>query len=1183
MDCKTILSPVTELAEYDDILGCTAERRTAAVVCPADGAKLALAAALSLQASVTLVVTYSETRARDLVARYRFYDSNTLYFPAKDMIFYEADVMAGEVTMNRIRVLRALAEATEDAERHCAVVTTFAALMNPQVLWDSADVLPLAKGDSVNLADVSARLVSMGYTKEFQTSAPGQFATHGGILDIYDETCDNPYRIELWGDDIESIRSFDAESQRSLETLDSITVYPAAEFVIGRKQLAQGFERIDAQTAQQIDKLRNAYSTAEAGRLRGVIDELRERAVELGDIRSLAGYVPYFYEEGQLRSLVELLPLDAAIFLDEPARCEEQATAVEAEWRESMSNRIEKGYTLPGAAGLLIPGSSVAASIAGRGAVLLGTLDTKNGLIAPNRHFDVAARNINSYNNSFPSLVKDLSRYKSERWRTVLLAASRTGGKRLAADLASEGISAVYSEDPDRPLVAGEVLVTYGSCGGGFEFPMLRYAVISESDVFGRDSKRKAAKSQYHGTKVKDFADLSVGDYVVHESHGLGIYKGIESLKSADGQQRDYIKVEYADGGILYVLATGLEVIQKYASADSKPPKLNKLGTKQWEQTKSKVRSAVDEVADDLVSLYAARQAASGYQYGPDTVWQSEFEELFPYEETDDQLAAIADTKADMESGKVMDRLICGDVGYGKTEVAIRAAFKAVQEGKQVVMLAPTTILVQQHYNTFTERMKTFPVKIEMLSRLRNAAEQRAVLRDLAAGAVDIVIGTHRLLSDDVRFHDLGLLIVDEEQRFGVSHKEKIKKLRENVDVLTLTATPIPRTMHMSLVGIRDMSVLEQAPQDRLPIQTFVCEYSEEMVREAASRELARGGQVYYVYNRINNIADVAARLQLQIPDANIAYAHGQMPPAQLESIMFDFVNGDIDVLVSTTIIETGLDIPNVNTIIVADSDRYGLAQLYQLRGRVGRSSRTAYAFLMYRRDRMLSEVAEKRLAAIKEFTELGSGMRIAMRDLEIRGAGNLLGRAQSGHMAAVGYDLYCKMLGDAVAMKKGGPVQAHYDTAVELDCDAYLPSDYILNEQQKLDIYKRIASLSGTAQRNDMEDELKDRFGEIPRPAANLLRISLIKETAHELQITEVKSSAGQLVMKFRKDAVLNPSGIPGLLQSYRGLLQFTAGNPAAFSYKLRRSGVPEIDEENLLHAAEFLLGQMKAIFCTQ
>ena len=583
-----------------------------------------------------------------------------------------------------------------------------------------------------------------------------------------------------------------------------------------------------------------------------------------------------------------------------------------------------------------------------------------------------------------------------------------------------------------------------------------------------------------------------------------------------------------------------MDALQKYAGADARAPKLNRLGGQEWNKTKTRVRGAVKNIAKELVALYATRQQTAGYSFGEDTIWQREFEEMFPFEETDDQLNAIDAVKHDMESRKIMDRLVCGDVGYGKTEIAIRAAFKAVQDSKQVVFLVPTTILAQQHYNTFVQRMKDFPVRVDLLCRFRTAAEQKKTIQDLKKGYVDIVIGTHRVLSKDVEFKDLGLLIIDEEQRFGVTHKEKIKDMKKDVDVLTLTATPIPRTLHMSLIGIRDMSVLEEPPQDRIPIQTYVMEFNEEMVREAISRELARDGQVYYVYNRVNDIVELTNRIAALVPEANVGFAHGQMKERELEKIMYGFINGEIDVLVTTTIIETGLDISNVNTMIIHDADKMGLSQLYQLRGRVGRSNRTSYAFLMYKRDKMLKEIAEKRLHAIREFTELGSGFKIAMRDLELRGAGNLLGAEQHGHMESVGYDLYCKMLSEAVKEAKGIPHQEDFETTVDLELDAYIPEKYIPNEFQKLDIYKRIAGIENDNEYEDMLEELMDRFGEPPKSVQNLLAVARLKAAAHQAYLVELKQTGASVRMTLHERAKLNPQGIPEVLGHFQGELTF-------------------------------------------
>ena len=841
--------------------------------------------------------------------------------------------------------------------------------------------------------------------------------------------------------------------------------------------------------------------------------------------------------------------------MDEPVRLQESAEIVKKEYFHSLESREEAGIEADEIPIQVEQTDHTIGKMNKYYGIAFTMLESKCGMFKVRSVYSLQVKTVNPYNSSFELLTRDLKKLKRTGYRVILVSGSRTRAKRLAEDLRDYDLSSFYSEEMERQVNPGEIMVTCGYISEGYEYPMLKFTVISESDIFGKKKKKKKRKT-YEGKKIQEFAELKPGDYVVHENHGLGIYQGIEKVE-VDTVTRDYMKISYADGGILYIPATQMDLIQKYAGADAKPPKLNKLGTPQWKKTKGQVKKAVQLIAKDLVKLYATRQQTEGYVYGPDTVWQREFEEMFPFEETEDQLRAIEDTKKDMESTKIMDRLICGDVGYGKTEIAIRAAFKAVQEGKQVVYLVPTTILAQQHYNTFIQRFKDFPVRVDLMSRFRTQAQQKKTVEDLKKGLVDIVIGTHRVLSKDVGYKDLGLLIIDEEQRFGVTHKEKIKKLRENIDVLTLTATPIPRTLHMSLIGIRDMSVLEEAPMDRMPIQTYVMEYNDEMVREAIERELARGGQVYYVYNRVENIADLALRVQKLVPDARVSYAHGQMNEHQLEDIMYDFINGDIDVLVSTTIIETGLDIANANTMIIQDADRFGLSQLYQLRGRVGRSNRMAYAFLLYQRDKMLKEVAEKRLAAIREFTDLGSGFKIAMRDLEIRGAGNLLGESQSGHMAAVGYDLYCKMLNEAVSQLKGKKEEADYATTIDLDIDAFIPESYIKNEYQKLDIYKRIATIETEEEMDDMTEELIDRFGDLPKKVQQLLHIAALKSLAHSAYITAIEQKGKDYKFILYEKANLDPAKIPALLKKYGNNMIFKAEAVPYFLYQKKgRSG---------------------------
>ena len=862
------------------------------------------------------------------------------------------------------------------------------------------------------------------------------------------------------------------------------------------------------------------------------------------------------WKQMETESFLAYFPVkETILFLDEPVRLQESAEIVEKEYFHSLESREEAGIEADEIPIQVEQTDHTIGKMNKYYGIAFTMLESKCGMFKTRSVYSLQVKTVNPYNSSFELLTRDLKKLKRTGYRVILVSGSRTRAKRLAEDLRDYDLSSFYSEEMERQVNPGEIMVTCGYIAEGYEYPMLKFTVISESDIFGKKKKKKKRKT-YEGKKIQEFAELKPGDYVVHENHGLGIYQGIEKVE-VDAVTRDYMKISYADGGILYIPVTQMDLIQKYAGADAKPPKLNKLGTPQWKKTKGQVKKAVQLIAKDLVKLYATRQQTEGYVYGPDTVWQREFEEMFPFEETEDQLRAIEDTKKDMESTKIMDRLICGDVGYGKTEIAIRAAFKAVQEGKQVVYLVPTTILAQQHYNTFIQRFKDFPVRVDLMSRFRTQAQQKKTVEDLKKGLVDIVIGTHRVLSKDIGYKDLGLLIIDEEQRFGVTHKEKIKKLRENIDVLTLTATPIPRTLHMSLIGIRDMSVLEEAPMDRMPIQTYVMEYNDEMVREAMERELARGGQVYYVYNRVENIADVALHVQKLVPDARVSYAHGQMNEHQLEDIMYDFINGDIDVLVSTTIIETGLDIANANTMIIQDADRFGLSQLYQLRGRVGRSNRMAYAFLLYQRDKMLKEVAEKRLAAIREFTDLGSGFKIAMRDLEIRGAGNLLGESQSGHMAAVGYDLYCKMLNEAVSQLKGEKEEADYATTIDLDIDAFIPESYIKNEYQKLDIYKRIATIETEEEMDDMTEELIDRFGDLPKKVQQLLHIAALKSLAHSAYITAIEQKGKDYKFILYEKANLDPAKIPALLKKYGNNMIFKAEAVPYFLYQKKgRSG---------------------------
>ena len=1109
---QAFVAPLSELAEFEtiqrkrkekqgflQITGCTTSQRTHLMYGLSDGFEN------------KIIAVSSETKAKQIYEEYRFLDSKVYLYPAKDLLFYQADLRGKYLVKQRMEVFQAFME-----NQGITVVATFDAFMDALIPLEEMKkrVISLKLGDVVDFEQLKQDMIRLGYDREEQVEGPGQFAVRGGILDVYPLTEEVPIRVELWGDEVDSIRTFDVESQRSIENLEELLIYPASDFP----------------------------------------EEESKRV----------SFLDYFIRENTI------------LFLDEPARLVERGVGIEQEFVQAQANRMESGYEVSDEEMKLFSTKEIAEKMNRFYGIAFSTLDIKCKEFKTREVYNLQTKGVNPYNNSFEMLTRDLKRLKRTGYRVVLLSGSRTRAKRLAEDLRDYNLSSFYSEDLNRQVQGGEIMVTYGHVAEGYEYPMLKFMVISETDIFGKTKKKKKRKT-YEGQKIQNFSELKIGDYVVHENHGLGVYQGIEKIE-VDKVAKDYMKISYAAGGNLYIPATQLDLIQKYASADAKKPKLNRLGGQEWHRTKTRVRGAVREIAKDLVELYATRQQQEGFVYGEDTVWQKEFEEMFPFEETEDQLLAIEETKRDMESRKIMDRLICGDVGYGKTEIAIRAAFKAVQEDKQVVYLCPTTILAQQHYNTFMQRMKEFPVRVDLMCRFRTAAQQKKTIEDTKRGLVDIVIGTHRVLSDDLQFKDLGLLIIDEEQRFGVQHKEKIKKLKENVDVLTLTATPIPRTLHMSLIGIRDMSVLEEAPVDRMPIQTYVMEYNDEMVREAIQRELSRGGQVYYVYNKVKDIDEITARIQKLVPEANVAYAHGQMREHKLENIMLDFINGEIDVLVSTTIIETGLDISNANTMIIHDADQLGLSQMYQLRGRVGRSNRMAYAFLLYRRDKLLREVAEKRLAAIREFTDLGSGFKIAMRDLEIRGAGNLLGAEQHGHMEAVGYDLYCKMLNEAVKHLKGELSEESYTTTVDLNVDAFIPASYIPNEYQKLDIYKRIASIENENEMEDMLEELIDRFGDVPKKVQQLLNVALLKALAHSAYVEAVEQKGERVKFVMYEKAKVKVEKIPELLEKYKGDLQFTVDTNPYFTY-LKKGKSKKEKSEDILELVKNVLIDIKSL----
>ena len=1109
----------------------------------------------------SLIVTDDISRAEKLYQDYRFLNKNVYLYPAKDALFYYADVHGNLTSARRLEILKRIAK-----DEPTVIITTIDGVMDklPDMVYFRRHAFTLSVGQEIELEDIRSRLIVLGYENVAVVEARGQFSVRGGIIDIYPLTEECPCRVEFFGDEIDSIRYFDVDSQRSIEQSESIEVLPASEYVLSPARIKRGIDAIEAEAEKVTAAFKKNFKTESYARLKSYINHIKDEVMEYNSTSGLDSFVTYFF--GTTVSFLDYFPEDTPIIIDEPSRVMERAVGYAKEFAVSMEARLESGYILPGQADVLYSDKETIARLVSRKLYLISDFYRKETDWKEADSLHLESKGIGSYRGDTERLISEIKKWRNDDYKIIIVSPSQTRAKRLADMMMDENVPAFFSANKSRELKPKEVMVTTGVIEEGFRIPEAGLIVISEGEIFGAaKSRKKKFPKKFEGERYGSLDEIGVGDYVVHERHGIGIYKGIEKVRTADGRERDYINIDYAGGGKLFIPVEQLSLIGKYSNKDSRPPKLNKLGGAEWTKTRSRVRSNVDEIADELVQLYAIRNSKKGYRFSEDTLWQKEFEELFPYEETMDQEKAIADTKRDMESDKIMDRLICGDVGFGKTEVAIRAAFKAVQDGKQVAYLVPTTILAEQHYETFVERMKDYPVNIRPLSRFCSAKQAKETINGLKNGSVDIVIGTHRLLSKDVSYKALGLLVVDEEQRFGVKHKETIKQLKNTVDVLTLTATPIPRTLHMSLIGIRDMSILEEPPVDRRPIQTYVMEYDKEIVKEAISRELGRNGQVYYVYNRVDDIERVTLELRALIPGARIEFAHGRMRERELEDIMHAFISKDIDVLVSTTIIETGLDIPNVNTMIIHNADNFGLAQLYQLRGRVGRSDRSAYAFLMYRRDKVIREVAEKRLSAIREFTELGSGYKISMKDLEIRGAGNVLGSSQSGHMEEIGYDLYVKLLNKAIKAKLGEEEEEDFDTSVDIPVDAYIPDEYVRNEYLKLELYKRISHIENADDADDVISEAVDRFGEVPKVTQRLIRVALIRAKAHKAFMTHIRYANGWIQYIIKDGTKVRVDRISRFVKKYKGDMRLITTKESGFSVK-----TSSLIQENMLQSME-------------
>ena len=1084
-----------------------------------------------------LVVTYNDIELKKMKNNLSFFnDEDILVFPKREVVYYDIDTMNKDITMDRLNVYAKLYNSDEQM-----ILTTVEALMQKTIPKAEmfARVLHLEVGNNISLEKIKESLSNLGYERTDMVEGRGQFAVRGGIIDIFPLTTAHPVRIEFWGDEIDSIRLFDEDTQRSIEPIKQISIFPVEEFLIDRDKLEKIGDRILKDIPSRIDDV---------------------EVIRNGNyLTKLDRFFSYFYDKTS--TLFEYISSDTIIFIDEVARIKSKCQAIELENKEMIEQFLEKNKYVPGYIEKMATFVEIITELESKNIIYLERMDTNTH--AKRNGYSFNCREVNFFRGSLDIFVQEVQKASEEGKRLIILAGTNSKARSIATMLLDNNINAEFIEkekinlENDLPII-----ITSGNLSEGFEYFELDLIVAAgETDVV-KEKKRSYKPTAFTEGQKVIFADLKNGDFVVHSTHGIGQYVGIHTL-IVDEKKKDYIKIKYKDDDILYIPTNQLETIRKYIGSGEQAPKLNRLGSKDFAKTKAKVKASLKDIAKGLIELYANRQKQVGYQFSKDTVWQTQFEEQFPYQETEDQIRCIEEVKGDMESARPMDRLLCGDVGYGKTEVAIRAAFKAVIDGKQVAYLVPTTVLAEQQYKTFAERMADYPVKVEVLNRFKTKKQQESILEKMKNGELDIVVGTHRIVQKDIQFKDLGLLIIDEEHRFGVEHKELIKKIKNNVDVLTMTATPIPRTLHMSIVGIRDMSVIYEPPRNRRPVQTYVLEYDEEVIREAILKELEREGQIFYLYNRVEGIEIKASELQRLIPEARIAYAHGKMTGRELENMMTDFIDKKIDVLLCTTILESGIDIPNANTIIIEDADRLGLAQLYQIRGRVGRSDRAAYAYITYRKNKLLAEASEKRLKAIKEFTEFGSGFKIALRDLEIRGAGNILGPEQHGHMAAVGYEMYCKLLDESVKEMQGEKIKEEFETQIDLKVSAYIPDNYIQNTSQKIEVYQDIANITEEEQIFEIVDELIDRYGEMPDEVVNLLEVARIKTYAKKLYITAIKQKDSKVVISMKNSEALEGNKIQLLINEYSNRLYFSAGALPYLTLKLQSARESDILKE--------------------
>ena len=1066
------------------------------------------AAHMSKEKSQSIIIVPTYVRAQRLAGDLSFFvkDKDILVLSEEEQVFLRYEAKNHDRLIERMKALKALR--TGQPVIVIAPVSAAIKKISPHKAFEEK-VIKLKLSDISDLEKLKADLVAMGYEFSVTVENHGQFSVRGGIIDIFTPDNDNPYRIELFGDEVDSIRTFNKDTQRSIENLKYVEIYPAEQLTIESESFEKAGKAIAKEYEKQSKKLEISNPEA-SGKLIELKNSICEYIENVSNLQLLENYIHYFYDDTEF---IWNYMDDGRVMLDDPERIFEILEIRENELKEDFKVLLERGEAVPKDSALITGTANLKEILEKRDTVIFTPFPKRvKGIDSFDEIHNINSRQMISFSGNLTLLENEIKSYLKRNYKISIVSNSDA---RL--DNLREMLSRIDNSD--------RISFEKGTLSNGMDFPEEKHCWISENDIFKYSKKHKRRKAfKDKGQKIHSFSEMKTGDYVVHINHGIGKFVGIEQLK-VQGEKKDYIKIKYAGNDMLYVPVEQMDLVQKYIGNDQAAPKINKLSGGEWKATKAKAKAAVAVFAKDLIDLYAKRKMEKGYSFSKDTVWQKDFEDSFPYEETDDQLRATEEIKSDMEKPFPMDRLLCGDVGFGKTEVAARALFKCVSDGKQAAVLVPTTILANQHYYTLKERFEKFPFNVEVLSRFKTPAQQKTIVSKLKSGEIDLIIGTHRLLSKEIEYKDLGLLVVDEEQRFGVEHKEMIKQLKKNIDVLTLSATPIPRTLNMSLTGIKDMSLIEEPPEERYPVQTYVMEQDDRVIRDIIERELSRGGQVYVVYNRVKGIYQLAERIENLVPEARIVVGHGQMNEHALEDAMMSFINGENNVLIATTIIESGIDIPNANTMIIVDSDRYGLSQLYQLRGRVGRANRQAYAYMMYQKDKVLTETAEKRLKAIREFTEFGSGFKVAMRDLEIRGAGNMLGNEQSGHLVNVGYELYCKMVDDAVRALEGEIVndESREEATVELKASAYIPERYISDEATKLQMYKKIASIRTSDDEDEILDELLDRFGDVPAPCINLIKISHIRYLADLLAITELKQVGNKVVLNFSAENPLS------------------------------------------------------------